>query len=92
MKYRVEASCGEGVDICEWGTLQQALKTLDLLEDTAKLMKESNVSLDEGRHALKELGGHVEPLQRRSETWTAKVVDENHKVYRSKSWVVRIIV
>lgn len=93
MNYRVEADCGgSGIDVGKWGTLPQAMKDMDLLEETARLMNKSNNTLDKGRHALKELGASPDPLHRKSETWTAKVVDENHKVYKSKSWVVRVIV
>ncbi len=92
MKYRAEMSSGGSTEHGKWGTLPQALKDMQLIADSAKLVGECNDLLDQGRHAIKELGGNIDYIQRKSETWTARVVDENHKVYKSKSWTVRVIV
>ncbi len=92
MKYRVEACCGGESDFGKWGTLPQALSDIQLIEDSAKLMKKGDDELDKNTHLLKELGGTPAPIRRKSETWTARVMDENHKVYKSKSWTVRVIV
>ena len=93
MKYRCEATVGrEGCESGKWGTLRQALGDMQMIEDSARLMKEGDAELDKSRQMLKEYGGTMEPLRRKSETWSAKVVDEKHKVYTSKSWTVRVIV